>query len=56
MQANVQVVPPIGVSPADRRDLAASQMRNRIGSVPVNLVLGQRGRIFDKLLTNQADY
>lgn len=46
----------VGGDPADRRDASGMRNQGRIGSVPVNLVLGQRGKIFDQLLTNRADY
>ena len=37
----------VGGDPADRRDASLLRNPGRIGSVPVNLVLGQRGKIFD---------
>lgn len=52
-QPNVQQV---AANQGDRRDLSPVRNPNRLGSVPVNLVLGQRGKTFDMLLTNRADY
>ena len=46
----------------ERGDRSPSRLlrnQGRLGSVPVNMVLGQRGRpaaVFDTLLTHQADY